>query len=278
MAEDLAERVDAVLADAEDALTGTDDGGSDEASPRLRAVATAAAGLVEEADADALLSAVGLGGEDGYDSLPTALAKGDEERVLALERLLKLSALADDWEGSDATDRRAELTDLFDVDVGSDGDTTETPANEDESDADAAEDETDDGGVVSSAADEVVDAVVEEFAGDDGADGDDAKADDEAATTDEDTDAAEDDGSLRGRVEAAAADLRDGLDEVRGEDADEAGDDGQADDDGEADDDGDQRPTERLSTMPEHGRNPTHLSTMPDGESSTRFSTMPKRR
>lgn len=148
---DLRERIDAVLADAADAI----DRGDDET---LAAVAAAADGLVEGNDSSALLAAVGLadaGDEDA--SIPDALATGDSDRVLELERLLKLSRFA----GEDGEDHRADLLDLFDA---GGGEGSGDPDESDDGNADGGDGSEDDGSMresVQSAAEAVSDAVTD---------------------------------------------------------------------------------------------------------------------
>ncbi|MFC7155885.1 hypothetical protein ACFQPA_10510 [Halomarina halobia] len=145
MSDELSDRIGEVLADAE-ALLGEEPSRTDE----LHEVAEAASGLVDEADSVALLKAVGLTDEDGdadYASVPEALAKGDSDRVLDLERLLRLSKLdrarEDDEEADDIVD---DLADLFGV--GTDADEAgagEGEEAEEAQDAERGEDEGDDG-------------------------------------------------------------------------------------------------------------------------------------
>jgi hypothetical protein len=276
-------RLDAVLADARDALETSTEEGSVTATPTLRAVASAASSLVEDADSETLLNAVDLGGEDGYDTIVAALSKGDEENVRELRQLLRLSKLADSWDEPEADEHRRELAALFDVGPTSDEGDGATDDSTDAADtadgdeaAEVAEDaggsDDDDGGV----AEDIVDTVVERFTDEGEADtADDAaetaeEADGEEGTADQAVAA-----SLRSQIEDAADRLRSQAeeDDTDGEETED-----EADEADTADPASGGGARERLSTMPEHGRNPTHLSTMPDGESSTRFSTMPKRR
>ncbi|MWG34681.1 hypothetical protein [Halomarina oriensis] len=268
---DVETRLDAVLADARDALEAAADDGEVSATPTLRAVASAASTIVEDADSETLLDAVDLGGEDGYDTIVTALSEGDEEHVRELRQLLRLSKLADSWDDPDADERRRELPALFGLDA-----TTDDEADETGSDEATADDESDTDDAESGVADDIVETVVERFT----AEGDGADTGDDAPDADEETTAGTDDAegasagtSLRSQVEDAVDRLREGV----GEEADEADeDDERKTDEDETTDSGGS--SGRLSTIPKRGRNPSHLSTIPEGESATRFSTMPKRR
>ncbi|QCC57741.1 hypothetical protein NP511_04140 [Natrinema thermotolerans] len=93
----LRDRVREVLHDVDERggslVTGDGDAESD-----LLETAREAADILESADPDDLLSAVGLDTlEDGSepDSIPEAIARGERERVADLQRLLRLSRLAD---------------------------------------------------------------------------------------------------------------------------------------------------------------------------------------
>lgn len=275
---DVEARLDAVLADARDALAESVEGEEVVATPTLRAVASAASSLVEDADSESLLNAVDLGGEDGYDTIVTALSEGDEENVRELRQLLRLSKLADSWDDPEAEDHRRELATLFGIDEQTDDEDTDDGESVDAEEA-VDPDQTDDGTADEDGlAEDIVDTVVERFTdeGDDSADTDDGSSESEA-DADEGTDekgAAT--ASLRSQVEGAVGRLRDQVGEDDGDDeADET--DTDDEDDGPSDSSSDASGGRRLSTMPEQGRNPTRFSTMPQGGSSTRFSTMPKR-
>lgn len=182
--DDPADRVEAVLADAREAIRDATDGGDADATPTLQAVSEAAASLVEEADSAALLAAVDLDDED-YGSVPEAIAEGDPDRVRELEQLLKLSRLADAWDDPEGDRLRADLPDLFGVATEEDD---ETGDGNDESEAGDGED--------SESADESAEAAESEGEGDgsEESDGDgivvravESITDDEAAGDEEET-------------------------------------------------------------------------------------------
>jgi len=96
----LHDRVHEILTEA-DASSGSlvaADGDDESAEMDLFETATEASDLLESADPDELLAAVGLDTlADGTepDSIPEAIARGEKENVAALQRLLHLSNLAD---------------------------------------------------------------------------------------------------------------------------------------------------------------------------------------
>ncbi len=214
---DLRDRIDAVLADAADAIEADDD-------ETLDAVAAAASGIVEDNDSASLLAAVGLADEDDEDaSIPEALAEGDSRRVFELERLLKLSRFADREEDEDADGHRADLLDLFEDDE------NESETGDGEADPDGAEDEApgDEESVaesVQSAAETVADAVVDsddesESDGidvsvpdvgplDDGEDGSDDSGDEDSGLVETE---------LRDRLQGGLSSFREGIERARGD-------------------------------------------------------------
>ena len=96
----LQDRVQEVLTEA-DASSGSlvaGDGDDGAAETALVEIATEASDLLESADPDELLTAVGLDTlDDGTepDSIPEAIALGKQEHVADLQRLLRLATLAD---------------------------------------------------------------------------------------------------------------------------------------------------------------------------------------
>ncbi|MGM0388727.1 MAG: hypothetical protein ACQEP0_09460 [Natrinema limicola] len=96
----LQDRVQKVLTEA-DASSGSlvaGDGDDGAAETALLETATEASDLLESADPDELLTAVGFDTlEDGTepDSIPEAIAWGEQEHVADLQRLLRLATLAD---------------------------------------------------------------------------------------------------------------------------------------------------------------------------------------
>ncbi|MXV61037.1 hypothetical protein GS429_02975 [Natronorubrum sp. JWXQ-INN-674] len=99
MSQDLHERVSEILNDAETASGSmiTDENGESDETDLLE-TADRASDLLDSAEPDALLEAVGLDElPDGSepDSIPAAIARGDPEQVEELQRLLRLANLAD---------------------------------------------------------------------------------------------------------------------------------------------------------------------------------------
>jgi len=96
----LQDRVQEILTEA-DTSSGSlvaGDGGDGAAETELLETATEANDLLESADPDELLTAVGLDTlEDGTEpgSIPEAIARGKQEHVAVLQRLLRLANLAD---------------------------------------------------------------------------------------------------------------------------------------------------------------------------------------
>ncbi|SDC19004.1 hypothetical protein [Natrinema hispanicum] len=96
----LQDRVQEILTEA-GASSGSlvaGDGGDEAAETELFETATEANDLLESADPDELLTAVGLDTlEDGTEpgSIPEAIARGKQEHVADLQRLLRLANLAD---------------------------------------------------------------------------------------------------------------------------------------------------------------------------------------
>ncbi|WP_265111252.1 hypothetical protein [Halosolutus halophilus] len=102
MSENLTERVDELLAEADAAsgaaLSHESDGADSSGEPSLGETAREASDLVESTDPQELLAAVGLDTlPDGSepDTIPEAIARGDPEQVDDLKRLLNLANLAD---------------------------------------------------------------------------------------------------------------------------------------------------------------------------------------
>jgi len=198
--EDPADRVEAVLADARGAVEDATDDGEVAATPTLRAVSNAAAGLVDEADSADLLAAVGLDDED-YDSVPEAIGQGEPERVRELEQLLKLSRLADAWDDSEGDQIRSELPELFDVTTGEGASAGGEASDDQESEAAEAADDSEE------SEESVVESVVERVTDDESEGSDEdgivVRAVESIAEDDEAEDT-EDDGAVASAVERVA--------------------------------------------------------------------------
>lgn len=96
----LHDRVQAILSEADTSSSSlaTGDGDDESAETALLETASEASDLLESADPDEFLAAVGLDTlADGTEpeSIPEAIARGEEENVVALQRLLHLANLAD---------------------------------------------------------------------------------------------------------------------------------------------------------------------------------------
>lgn len=137
--------------------------GEDEGETALLETAERANALLEEADPDAILEAVGLDTlPDGTepDSIPEAIARGDESQVEDLKRLLNLAKLADSGE-PDALEGAADtLRESADADGDEREEPTETEGDEPdrdagESDDSAADESSEDESLLGSIADEV---------------------------------------------------------------------------------------------------------------------------
>ncbi|WP_254543020.1 hypothetical protein [Halomarina pelagica] len=256
MDDELSDRIGEVLGDAEALL---DEGGASR-TDELHEVAETASGLVDEADSVALLKAVGLTDDDGeadYASVPEALAKGDPDRVLDLERLLRLSKLARIWEDDEAEDLIEDLPDLFataaDADAGDETDAAETAEASDEAEGEPAEVE------------EPVE--VEEPAEAEG-----------AREAGEETDEGDDGDALPDSIDG----FRDALDRttavLSGFGSDEGEEEGEAEDDEEDGDGDDGGLTEKISDRSSGGRSrprfSSAISTVPSSKRRDMFSTM----
>ena len=232
--QDLDERVSEILNDAESSsgsLLGDEGGESDGAD--LLETAREASDLLESADPDELLAAVGLDTlPDGSepDSIPQAIAQGDPEQVADLQRLLHLSNLADGDDESTlegaVDDLRASIGD--DEEAAADGDADESEAGGDDSDAegnetDADTDESEDAGLIETVL----------GSGDGGRSGDaESSADAEGTVDDAES---EDEGGAREAIESAADPVgaASGLDDVL--ESDDEGDDDETEPDEGAD-------------------------------------------
>lgn len=230
----LRDRVREVLHDADEhsgSLVTGDDG---DAESDLLETAREASDILESADPDDLLSAVELDTlEDGSEpsSIPEAIARGEQENVAALQRLLRLSRLADRADDGGLGDAVGDLQETIseradsaaaESAVGSDeGDGDEADGATAESDGDdpatsegAAESSTDDLGdrIRSAVSDSVADfgdevsqlkaRLEERSAGSAESDADDATAENEAAeaaaAADDETAAEDEDGGPLG--------------------------------------------------------------------------------
>ena len=220
MSQDLHDRVNEILTEAETtsgSMLSDEDGDGESSRTDLLESAERANELLESADPDELLAAVGLDAlPDGSEpnSIPEAIAKGDPERVEGLQRLLHLANLADgdgDGAGGDAIEdavgriqqsigagEAADESESTDEDEdpseGEEGDgedETESETDADESESEGEDEtESEDGGVreaVESVAEGVGDVLESDEAADETA-ADDASA---AAPDDGGEDAAE---------------------------------------------------------------------------------------
>ncbi|WP_435552882.1 hypothetical protein [Natrinema sp. CGMCC1.2065] len=137
----LRDRVREVLHDADERSGSLVTGDDGDADSDLLETAREADDILESADPDDLLGAVGLDTlEDGSepDSIPEAIARGEQERVADLQRLLRLSRLADRADDGGLGDAVGELQDAI-------GERAESAADTDENAGDADGKETADG-------------------------------------------------------------------------------------------------------------------------------------
>ncbi|NUC73068.1 hypothetical protein HTZ84_12225 [Haloterrigena sp. SYSU A558-1] len=279
--QDLHDRVTEILNAAETSsgsLLGDEAGDADGASGNLLETAAEANDLLESAEPDELLAAVGLDTlPDGSepDSIPAAIARGDPEQVADLQRLLHLSNLADDddegaLEGAvDAL--RSSIGDGEEATAESDaGDEGESDAEADSEGDQAADDEAEDDGlletVLGSGDERGGDIGAEASAGDAGSDEDDADSEGGARETveaaaetvgeasgllesdEEEVDDEDDGGSdigdqLRSAVESSLTDVGDDLEglheRLQERSASSVGDEGDGEDDADAADEED---------------------------------------
>ncbi|WP_408959175.1 hypothetical protein [Natrinema sp. 74] len=159
----LRERVSDVLNEADtssESIVGGDDATAEDGEAALLETAAEANDIVESTEPTELLAAVGLDVlEDGSEpeSIPEAIARGEEERVEDLRRLLRLAKLADragdsEFEGA-VDDLRATIGERAD----STDDATERTADGDEADGDLAADAAERDGNASGTADDLGD-------------------------------------------------------------------------------------------------------------------------
>ncbi|OAQ53567.1 hypothetical protein HTG_04745 [Natrinema mahii] len=136
----LRDRVREVLHDADErggSLVSGDDGDADS---DLLETAREADDILESAAPDDLLSAVGLDTlEDGSepDSVPEAIARGEREHVADLQRLLRLSRLADRADGEGLGDAVGELQEAIGEPAESVADIAESAVDADDSEGTA---------------------------------------------------------------------------------------------------------------------------------------------
>lgn len=272
MTDDLDERIQGVLDDAESSLDSLADEDQDELladeDHSLREVADDAAALIADTDSESLLEALSLSSlPDGSEpeSIPQAIAEGDSEKVATLQALTKLSKLSKQWDGGDE--------DAF-------GDGLEAAREAVETESDLLEGETD--------RDESTDESADGSTADDEATGDEAAeeaaAEDEAA---EDEDAGLGD-SLQSAVDGAfdgfGDDLRDAKTQLEGLIGDEEGaDEAKADADDETDADKEAEEDDGLLGGSSSSGSKRHSTVAPspseraDMKAVKRHSTMPDR-
>ncbi|MFA9501423.1 hypothetical protein ACERIM_01435 [Natrinema sp. H-ect1] len=140
----LRDRVREVLHDADERSGSLVTGDDVDADSDLLETAREADDILESADPDDLLGALGLDTlEDGSepDSIPEAIARGEQERVADLQRLLRLSRLADRADDGGLGDAVDDLQDAIGERAESAADTAESAVDADDSEG-AADGET----------------------------------------------------------------------------------------------------------------------------------------
>ncbi|WP_255169696.1 hypothetical protein [Natrononativus amylolyticus] len=173
MSEELHDRIESVLEDAESRLESLPDDDDaewselleDEDNP-LREAADEAAALIDDTDSESLLEALSLTSlPDGSEpeSIPQAIAEGDSEKVETLQALTRLSKLSDSWDGDDESALEDRFEDVRETlaaptDEGEGADESST----DES-ADAEDDGLDVGESIQSAMSDAFDGFGDEF-------------------------------------------------------------------------------------------------------------------
>ncbi|MFC4543744.1 hypothetical protein ACFO5R_17595 [Halosolutus amylolyticus] len=145
MSENLSERVDELLTEA-DAASGAalSRGGEDSGDPSIGETAREASEIVDSADPQDLLAAVGLDTlPDGSepDTIPDAIARGDPERVADLERVLHLANLADRTGDGELDDAVGSLREAIESGDGT-GESSKSEAGDESSDEAEAEAES----------------------------------------------------------------------------------------------------------------------------------------
>ncbi|QSW98129.1 hypothetical protein [Haloterrigena alkaliphila] len=238
--QDLHDRVTEIL-NAAETSSGSMLGGENGDGTDLLETAEEASDLLESAEPNQLLAAVGLDTlPDGSEpnSIPAAIAQGDPEQVADLQRLLHLSNLAD-GDGDDEGTLEGAVDELR-ASIGErEGASSDSDAEEGEGDADGESDAG--GGSDDEAEDGLLESVLGSSEEGDSADGDGGAEAEDADEADE-SDESESEGGAREAIESAAETVSEagGLDGVLESEDDESAEseDGEADGDETSTDDG----------------------------------------